>query len=109
QQRQSIQRPQRVIGNDDDPAAGRNVLPITVTDAVAEIEIVQNLVDETETAQRTVLLEKTVDFLFVGELSQQAERRFLYPGTRLLKAGKFLVDCLFYVEHRRLCVAICGK
>ena len=70
QQGQPVEGADGVIGDDDDPAAGRNVLELGLAHPVVEVELGQRLLDEVESAQVRMTRGKALKRLLVQQPAQ---------------------------------------
>ena len=70
QQGRPVEGADGVIGDDDDPAAGRNVLELGFAHPVVEVELGQRLLDEVESAQVRMARGKALKRLLVQQPAQ---------------------------------------
>ena len=64
-----------MVGDDDDPTAGRNVLELGLAHPVVEVELGQRLLDEVESAQVGMARGEALKRLLVQQLAQPCRSR----------------------------------
>ena len=78
QQRQPVERANRVVGNDDHAPLRRNALTLVIAHCIAEGKVLQHLFHKLETFQMRVLLGKAAKVL----LSEQAAQHTPHPDAQ---------------------------
>ena len=98
-QRQTIERTYGVICNNHHAPLCRNIIALALGNAVAEIKVIKNAINKIDTAIALVLAQKSVDLALVRELAQNAEGGIAHYGRLLGKAGEFIGNGLFDIQH----------
>jgi hypothetical protein len=100
QQRQAVEGPDRVVGGNDDAAAGGYAGALGLGQAQVEVEVAQDLVDEIEAFEMRVL---GGEILEPGLVEEEAEEAAQGARRAFVAFKEIRVPCFqgtLYVEHR---------
>ncbi len=74
-ERERVERAERMIRNDDDATFDRNVLAISVCERVADAKLLERTLDEIEARAWRERCKRRVDALFARDATQQIDDR----------------------------------
>src|SRR5690606_41356206 len=88
-----------MISDDHDTALSRNIVPLAVSNAVAEIKVIKDPVNKVQATITLVIAQKLVDLLFAREFAQQVQRSFSDQRCLGSNAGTSVGYRYFDLEH----------